>query len=57
MASSQTYTTFDDYVLHFRGELQHAAKECLSSLMKTIKDDGDDWLDAHLESIFGGSSG
>jgi hypothetical protein len=56
MSASTSYSTLDDYVLNFRGELDTAAKSCLAGLELKIKDEGDDWLDAHLEAIFNTST-
>lgn len=52
MSTSQADVTFDRYVLNFRDELQSAARDCLTSLELQIKDEGDDWLEAHIESLF-----
>jgi len=56
MSGSTSYATLDDYVLNFREDLDSAAKSCLAGLGVKITEEGDDWLDAHLEAIFNTSS-
>jgi len=56
MSGSTSYATLDDYVLNFREDLDSAAKSCLAGLGVKIAEEGDDWLDAHLEAIFNTSS-
>jgi hypothetical protein len=48
--------TIDDYVLNFRSELQSVAKTCLAGLEFKITEEGDGWLDAHLEAVFNSTS-
>jgi hypothetical protein len=55
-SSSQSMATIDDYVLNFRSELQSVAKTCLAGLEFKITEEGDGWLDAHLESVFSSTS-
>jgi hypothetical protein len=54
--ANQAFTTFDDYVLNFRSELQNVAKSCLAGLESKIAEEGDGWLDAHIEALFSSSS-
>jgi hypothetical protein len=54
--SSQEMATFDDYISNFRSELNNVAKTCLAGLEFKITEEGDGWLDAHLEAVFSSSS-
>jgi len=54
--SSQEMASFDDYISNFRSELNNVAKTCLAGLEFKITEEGDGWLDAHLEAVFSASS-
>jgi hypothetical protein len=54
--SGQDMASFDDYITKFRSELNNVAKTCLAGLEFKITEEGDGWLDAHLEAVFSSSS-
>jgi len=54
--SSQEMATFNDYITNFRSELNNVTKTCLAGLEFKITEEGDGWLDAHLEAVFSSSS-